>query len=151
MVDRRELLTGGATMIGGMMLGGRAFAAAPSLQRVARDAWLYAVPLVEVANVRRRILASGPANVFVHNRNLTNVQTQKVTSPNNDTMYSRAMLDLRAVEPFRRPIHARIAEHMGLAGSGNCAPRIGQQRAHSATSALSVSASSMSSPRALAT
>ena len=96
MMDRRGLLTGGATIIGGMMLGGRAFAAAPSLQGAAREAWLYSVPLVEVANVRRRILASGPANVFVHNRNLTNVQTQKVTSPNNDTMYSRAMLDLRA-------------------------------------------------------
>lgn len=95
MIDRRGLMTGGAAAIGGMMLGGRALAAAPSLQGAAREAWLYSVPLVEVANVRRRILANGPANVFVHNRDLTNVKTQKVTSPNNDTMYSRAMLDLR--------------------------------------------------------
>lgn len=97
MIDRRGLMAGGAAMVGGLALGGsRAFAATPSLQRVARDAWLYSVPLVEVANVRRRILANGPANRFVHNRDLTNVQTQKVTAPNNDTMYSRAMLDLRA-------------------------------------------------------
>lgn len=83
-------------MIGGMAFAGRALAAPPSLQTVARDAWLYVVPLIEVADVRRRILANGPANTFVHNRDLTNVQTQKVTSPNNDTMYSRSMLDLRA-------------------------------------------------------
>ncbi|MBS0480325.1 MAG: DUF1254 domain-containing protein [Proteobacteria bacterium] len=96
MMDRRSLLASGATMIGGMVIGSRTLAAAPSLQSVARDAWLYTVPLVEVANVRKRILANGPANAFVHNRDLTNVRTQKVTSPNNDTMYSRAMLDLRA-------------------------------------------------------
>ena len=95
MMDRRSLLAGGATMIGALAFSRRAFAATPSLQAVARDAWLYSVPLVEVTNVRRRILAAGPANTFVHNRDLTNVKTQKVTAPNNDTMYSRAMLDLR--------------------------------------------------------
>lgn len=35
------------------------------------------------------------ANTFVHNRNLTSVLTQRVTSPNNDTLYSHGVLDLR--------------------------------------------------------
>ena len=96
MLDRRHLLAAGAAAIGGAVFGGRAFAAQPSLRAAAREAWLYSVALIEVANVRRRILAKGPANVFVPNRNLTNIQTQKVTSPNNDTMYSHAMLDLAA-------------------------------------------------------
>ena len=75
MLDRRRLLAAGAAAIGGAVFGGRALAATPSLRAAARDAWLYSVPLIEVANVRRRILARGSANNFVHNRNLTNIQT----------------------------------------------------------------------------
>lgn len=95
-MDRRTLLIAGAATIGGSFFSRAATAAAPGLTDIAREAWLYTVPLVEVASVRQRILAKGPANVFVHNRNLTDIKTQRVTSPNNDTMYSRAMLDLRA-------------------------------------------------------
>ena len=96
-VTRRNLLAGGAAMAGGVLISRSAsgLAGQPDLASLARDAWLYAIPLVEVASVRGRILAKGSANVFVHNRNLTNVQTQKVTAPNNDTIYSRGMLDLR--------------------------------------------------------
>ena len=95
-MNRRDLLAGGAAAIGDLALPYRAFASVPSLEDAAREAWLYTVPLVEVANVRRRILANGPANTFRHNRNLTNIETQRVTSPNNDTMYSHGVLDLRA-------------------------------------------------------
>lgn len=102
-MERRFLLKGGAMALGGLAFAPRAFAiapahasaAAPSLAEVAREAWLYTVPLVEVANVRRRILSKGAANRFVHNRDLTNVRTQRVTSPNNDTLYSHGVLDLR--------------------------------------------------------
>ncbi|MCC7394205.1 MAG: DUF1254 domain-containing protein [Sphingomonadaceae bacterium] len=85
--DRPAPLNGAASDVDGSALS--------PLARVAREAWLYAVPLVEVCDVRRRILARGPANQWVHNRHLTNVETQRVTSPNNDTLYSRAALDLR--------------------------------------------------------
>ena len=96
MLDRRKMLACGAAAMGTAALARGAFGTPRSLRHVAREAWLYAVPLIEVANVRRRILAKRPANLFAHNRNLTNVATQTVTSPNNDTMYSHAMLDLRA-------------------------------------------------------
>lgn len=95
-MNRRYVLKAGVAAIGAAALTPRVLAAAPSTASAAREAWLYAVPLLEVAGIRQRILAKGPANVFVHNRNLTNVETQRVTSPNNDTIYSRAMLDLRA-------------------------------------------------------
>ncbi len=111
-MNRRHILVGGAAMTGAIWsqqaLGALAVTASADhaqpdpggsslspLACIAREAWLYAVPLVEVCDVRRRILARGPANQWVHNRNLTNVETQRVTSPNNDTLYSRAMLDLR--------------------------------------------------------
>ena len=95
-MERRSLLKGGAMALGGLALAPRAFGAAPSLAEVAREAWLYTVPLVEVAKVRERILRKRAANGFVHNRNLTTVASQRVTSPNNDTLYSHGVLDLRA-------------------------------------------------------
>jgi hypothetical protein len=95
-MNRRDMLAGSAAALGGLALPYKALAAGASLEDAAREAWLYSVPLVEVSNVRRRVLANGSANVFRHNRNLTNVQTQRVTSPNNDTMYSHGVLDLRA-------------------------------------------------------
>ncbi len=95
-MNRRNVLQAGVAMFGTVALARRTFGAAVSLAAAAREAWLYAVPLIEVASVRQRIVAKDGANVFVHNRNLTNVETQRVTSPNNDTIYSYAMLDLRA-------------------------------------------------------
>lgn len=98
-MERRCLLKGGAMALGGLALAPRSFGLTSpggSLADAAREAWLYTVPLVEVANVRRRILAKGPANAFIHNRDLTNARTQRVTSPNNDTLYSHGLLDLRA-------------------------------------------------------
>jgi hypothetical protein len=95
-MNRRNILQAGLAMLGTAAFARRTFGAAESLASVAREAWLYAVPLIEVASFRQRILAKNRANVFVHNRDLTNVETQKVTSPNNDTIYSYSMLDLRA-------------------------------------------------------
>ena len=53
-VDRRTLLAGGAAVLGSAALPLRASGAPPlSLDRQARDAWLYCVPLVEVATTMR--------------------------------------------------------------------------------------------------
>jgi hypothetical protein len=72
-----------------------AFAAAPDLKTVARDAFLYVLPLLEMAATRDRLLARGAAqNVIYHRRELADASSRSVTSPNNDTLYSAAWLDL---------------------------------------------------------
>jgi hypothetical protein len=97
-MHRRELLAGGAGLLTLAALGAPGAAAAlpavGDLRSVARLAWLYGLPLIEVAAVRKRILGVTPANRLFHQRELITVATQRVTSPNNDTLYSRAILDL---------------------------------------------------------
>ena len=67
------------------------------LRTAAREAWIYALPLVEVATTRQRGQALGHGmGVFVHVRNLANHRHRAVTTPNNDTLYSTAQLDLSA-------------------------------------------------------
>jgi hypothetical protein len=61
----------------------------------ARDLWLYGLPIIEMATTRARHLASGMAlNRFQHARQLSDHTFRSVTSPNNDTLYSMAWLDL---------------------------------------------------------
>jgi hypothetical protein len=78
----------------GLAPAARAFAAG-DLASAAREAWLYGLPLIEVARTRARALAAGAAiNTFHHGRSLAGPQNRGVTSPNNDTIYSSAWLDL---------------------------------------------------------
>lgn len=66
-----------------------------ALQAAARDAWLFTLPLVEIATTRARGLANGsPMNVFGHMRRLADHKARAVTTPNNDTFYSTAQVDL---------------------------------------------------------
>ena len=62
----------------------------------ARDAWLYALPLIEMATARARMLKMPGAaiNALNHSRTLTDHTGRAVTTPNNDTLYSTAFLDL---------------------------------------------------------
>ncbi|MBT9471973.1 MAG: DUF1254 domain-containing protein [Pseudomonadota bacterium] len=92
-MDRR-LFLGGAMALAGAAKASAASAASLSLADAAKLAWLYGLPLIEVAEVRRRTLALGPPNRLHHQRDLTTPATQKVTSPNNDTLYSRGFLEL---------------------------------------------------------
>ena len=59
-------------------------------------AYIYGFPLVRMEQVRRQSLAqTGVAvNEFRHRRRLTTPQDRTVVSPNNDTVYSSAWLDL---------------------------------------------------------
>jgi hypothetical protein len=96
-MNRRDLL---------MMAG--ALSVAPTLARAtaqeamvgdamaARDAYLYALPLIEMATTRARVLkAPGAAiNRLNHTRVLADHTSRAVTTPNNDTLYSTAFLDL---------------------------------------------------------
>ncbi|MFZ5729203.1 DUF1254 domain-containing protein [Phenylobacterium sp.] len=67
------------------------------LKTAATEAWLYGLPLVEIATTRSRGQALGQSmNAFAHVRNLANHKHRAVTTPNNDTLYSSAHLDLSA-------------------------------------------------------
>ena len=66
-----------------------------ALTAAAKAAWLYGLPLIEVATTRMRGAALGaPANVFHHVRKLADHRARMVTTPNNDTLYSSAQVDL---------------------------------------------------------
>jgi hypothetical protein len=67
------------------------------LREAAREAWLYALPLIEVATTRSRGQALGHSmGVFAHIQRLANHRHRAVTTPNNDTLYSTAQVDLSA-------------------------------------------------------
>jgi hypothetical protein len=63
------------------------------LRERARQAYLYTVPLVIMETTRKWRLRNG-ANRFNHARKLLNHRSRWVTTPNNDTLYSDAWLDL---------------------------------------------------------
>ena len=64
------------------------------------DAYLYALPLFEIERVRYKAVYSpqNPArhavNVLVHTRSLADHTARFITTPNSDTLYSLAILDL---------------------------------------------------------
>jgi len=93
-VNRRELLAAGAALSLAPM--GQAFAAAGGgLRAAAREAWLYGLPMIEMATTRARALPLSPGvNRFAHARRLSGPESRAVTAPNNDTLYSSAWLDL---------------------------------------------------------
>jgi hypothetical protein len=73
-------------------------AAAMDLTIASRDAYLYTLPLIEMAGARQRLLAAtrtaAQLNEFTHQRRLADHTSRSVTTPNNDTLYSSAWLDL---------------------------------------------------------
>jgi hypothetical protein len=90
-MKRRDLLAGCAVAAA---FGPMQARAAASLQSAARDAWLFGLPLIEMAGARVAATKGVGPNVMVHNPALTTVKTQSVTTPNNDTLYARAWIDL---------------------------------------------------------
>lgn len=61
----------------------------------ARDLWLYGLPIIEMAAARDRQIKAGlKQNTLQHARRLSDHTSRWVTSPNNDTLYSIAWLDL---------------------------------------------------------
>jgi hypothetical protein len=59
-------------------------------------AYLYGLPAYEIARSRDAALTQQgqKLNVLVHKRELADAQTRLITTPNNDTLYSSAFLDL---------------------------------------------------------
>ena len=67
------------------------------LRTAARYAWLYTLPLIEIATTRARGQKVGHhMGVFAHIRALATHRHRAVTTPNNDTLYSTAQVDLGA-------------------------------------------------------
>lgn len=64
-----------------------------ALRDLAKQAYLYTVPLVIMEMTRKWRIGKG-ANTFNHARKLLNHRSRWVTTPNNDTLYSDAWLDL---------------------------------------------------------
>jgi hypothetical protein len=92
---RRDLLTATAAAAGATILPGPSRAANSPLRAAARDAFIYALPMVEIANVRARTLGVGiKAGRFAPQRSLATPETRRVTTPNNDTIYASAFIDL---------------------------------------------------------
>jgi len=73
----------------------RPIAPEASLAAAAGEAFVYALPLIEMAAVRRNSLGrTGRQNMLTHQRDLIDHRARWVTTPNNDTLYSVAWLDL---------------------------------------------------------
>jgi hypothetical protein len=65
------------------------------LTAAAKAAWIFGLPLIEITTTRGRSEAMGaPSNVFNHVRKLADHRARMVTTPNNDTLYSSAQVDL---------------------------------------------------------
>jgi len=94
-MDRRGFLASAAAFAA---LAGPARAGVDGLRLAAREAWLYGLPLIQMAAVRTRMVGGGAAapglNSFVHARELATPRSRVVTTPNRDTLYSSAWLDL---------------------------------------------------------
>ena len=98
-MNRRDLLAVLTAMA--TLPAARALAAAGDLKGAAREAYIYAVPLIEMAAARMRMLNAKPGegqpagiNSFGHARQLATAAARTITSPNNDTLYSSAWVDL---------------------------------------------------------
>src|SRR3990167_4080187 len=66
-----------------------------ALRAAAKEAWIYGMPLIEMAMTRQNRAGFGGArNAFGHMRDLADHTMRAVTTPNNDTLYTSAQIDL---------------------------------------------------------
>lgn len=69
--------------------------ASSPLAAAAEEAWLFVLPLIEVEGACARGMALGARmNTYAPMRNLANHRMRAITTPNNDTLYSSAQIDL---------------------------------------------------------
>ena len=88
---RRDLLIGAAAL----MASRPAMAADDPFRRAAREAFLYTLPTVEIANVRAAAMDHGmKPGRFYSRESLSTPDSRAVTTPNNDTLNAQAFIDL---------------------------------------------------------
>lgn len=86
-----------------------------ALNAAAHAAWIFTLPLIEVASPRTRRFAGGAAvNAFGHGRDLVDHTAREITTPNNDTLYSSAHIDL-SQGPVTLTLPASGARYLSLA------------------------------------
>ena len=88
--------------------------AVPPLRQAARQAFIYASPMVEVAAVRGRLLALGEAGRFYGRAQLSTPASRGVTTPNNDTLAAQAFIDLSR-GPARLTVPSLAGRYASLA------------------------------------
>jgi len=69
--------------------------AGTGLAEASKNAFIYGLPLIESARARARALSQSPVNTLTHKRVLSDYNDRFITTPNNDTLYSVAWLDLK--------------------------------------------------------
>lgn len=98
-MDRRGFLAGGAAV---STLAGRAWGEVDDLRTAAREAWLYGLPLIELARIRAAAIGAGPQpgapgyNAFVHSRAPAGPASRDFSAPEADVLYSSAWINLAA-------------------------------------------------------
>lgn len=123
-MDRRELMLGlgamaalpRATLAGaqGSAGDGRAAALSP-LAAAAREAYIYTLPLIESAGARATVVGGGAApGTLFRLRQPTTPATQRVTTPNNDTLNARGWVDL-SQGPVRLTLPATGDRYVSIA------------------------------------
>jgi len=118
-LNRRRLLgyTAAAFLSPLVASGGfaRAEGTAPaSLAEAAKNAYIYGLPLIESARARARVLSLSAPNALLHKRALSDWQDRFITTPNNDTLYSVAWLDLKK-GPIKLTIPATGSRYVSVA------------------------------------
>ena len=78
-----------------LLAGGPARAGSADVD-LARQAFQFGFPIYEMARTRSAATMLMPTNMLGHRRTLSDASSRWVTTPNNDTLYSTAWLDLRA-------------------------------------------------------
>ena len=113
MPDRRTLI---ASMTAVGLLPGTALAGGgdEAAHRAAK-LFIYALPLYEIARARQKAIAQGQTlNAFAHVRQLADAKSRAVTTPNVDTLYSSAWLDLSA-DPLEIDLPEASKRYLSLA------------------------------------
>lgn len=103
--DFLKLSSAAAIACGVTLLPAEKAAAASGVQNLLEEAYLYAFPLVLVdatrkvsTNTRTATGTRAPINQFIHARKLADASTRTVVTPNVDTIYTQAWLDV-STEP----------------------------------------------------
>lgn len=105
MIFSRRRLLGSIGVLGGSLMLPRGLLAADSegLREIAREAWIYAYPmLMHYQTMEKQLLNPaapeyvGGFNRFRHYSELYTPNNREIVTPNNDTPYSWAWLDLRS-------------------------------------------------------